>query len=146
MVLDSLTLKGNLKIQVFGEDGSLKDERNANNLIVKTGKNFLASRAINATSGVMSHMAVGSGTVAPTTSDTALGTEITRVTLTSSTTSANVITYTASYPAGVATGKITEAGILNAATAGTLLSRTVFSEVNKGANDSITITWNITIQ
>ena len=146
MVQDSLNLKGNLTIQLFGEDGSLKEEKNVNNLIVQVGKNFLASRALNATAAAMSHMAVGSGTVAPAASNTELGAEITRVPLTSSVTSANVITYTASFTKGVATGKITEAGILNAATAGIMLSRTVFSEVNKGPEDSITITWNITIQ
>ena len=43
------------------------------------------------------------------------------------------------------TGAITEAGILNAASAGTLLCRTVFSVINKGASDSMTVTWTITI-
>jgi len=46
---------------------------------------------------------------------------------------------------GTGSGAITEAGVLNAASSGTLLCRTVFSVVNKGASDSMTITWTITI-
>ena len=43
------------------------------------------------------------------------------------------------------TGAITEAGILNAGSGGTLLCRTVFSVVNKASSDSMTITWTVTI-
>ena len=43
------------------------------------------------------------------------------------------------------TGAITEAGIFNASSSGTMLCRTVFSVVNKGASDSMTITWTVTV-
>ena len=55
------------------------------------------------------------------------------------------MTYTATFPAGTGTGAVVEAGILNASSGGTLLCRTVFSVVNKGANDAMTITWQITV-
>ena len=45
--------------------------------------------------------------------------------------------------------KITQAGlgagIFTAVTSGTMLARTVFAVVNKGASDSMTISWDITI-
>ena len=44
-----------------------------------------------------------------------------------------------------ATGAVTEAGIFNAASGGTMLCRTVFSVVNKGADDSLSVTWTITL-
>ena len=47
--------------------------------------------------------------------------------------------------AGTGTGAITEAGILNASSSGTLLCRTVFSVVNKGSADAMTITWTVTV-
>lgn len=146
MFLDTLKLKGDLCIQLFDEQGFLKDERKIKNLVVQTGKDFIASRAMQNTADVMSHMAVGTNTIIPTSTDTELNVEIARVALTSMTVSANVITHVATFPAGTGTGALTEAGILNAATAGTLLARTVFAVVNKGTNDSITITWNITVQ
>jgi len=49
------------------------------------------------------------------------------------------------FGAGEGTGSITEAGIFNASSSGTLLCRTVFSVVNKGASDSMTITWTVTV-
>ena len=50
-----------------------------------------------------------------------------------------------SFIAVVSTGAITEAGIFNALTAGTMLCRTTFPVVNKAAGDSIVITWVVTI-
>jgi hypothetical protein len=77
--------------------------------------------------------------------DTALQSELGRVALTSATTAAAVTTYVASFPAGTATGAVTEAGVLNAASGGILLCRTVFAVVNKGVNDAMSITWAITV-
>jgi hypothetical protein len=74
-----------------------------------------------------------------------LGTEAGRVTLTSTTVSANEVEYVATFAAGTGTGAITEAGILNASSSGTLLCRTVFSVVNKGSADAMTITWTVTV-
>jgi hypothetical protein len=90
-------------------------------------------------------MAVGSGVVAAGAGDTTLGTELGRIGLTSNTASTNVVTHVATFGAGVGTGALTEAGILNASSGGTLLCRTVFSVVNKGASDSMTVTWTVTV-
>jgi hypothetical protein len=93
----------------------------------------------------MSHMAIGADNTAADVGDTALGSELGRVGLTSDTSSGAVVTYVATFPAGTGTGAVVEAGILNASSGGTLLCRTVFSVVNKGANDAMTITWQITV-
>ena len=96
-------------------------------------------------STIMSHMAVGTSTSSAAANNTTLGTEIARVGLTSTSVSGAVVTYVASFGAGTGTGAITEAGILNASSSGTLLCRTVFSVVNKGASDAMTITWTVTV-
>ena len=98
-----------------------------------------------ATATAMSHMANGKGATAAASGDSSLGTEASRQALTSTTVNNNAVSYVASFAAGSGTGAITEAGVLNAASGGTLLCRTVFSVVNKGASDSMTITWTITI-
>jgi hypothetical protein len=90
-------------------------------------------------------MAVGAGTTAANAADTALGSQLGIVTLSSGTATGAVATYVASFPAGTGTGAVTEAGVFNASTSGTLLCRTVFSVVNKGSLDAMTITWAITI-
>ena len=98
-----------------------------------------------ATATAMSHMAIGSGSTAAAAGNSALGSELGRVALTSTTVSGAVVTYVATFAAGTGTGAVTEAGILNASSSGDLLCRTVFSVVNKGASDSMTITWTVTV-
>jgi hypothetical protein len=90
-------------------------------------------------------MAIGAGVVSPNATDTTLGSELGRASLTSFTASTNTVTATATFNAGTGTGAVTEAGILNASSAGTLLCRTTFPVVNKAAGDSIAITWVVTV-
>jgi hypothetical protein len=138
---------GKLSIVLKDESGQIKDQRDLDNLVVTVGKNFIASRMTGTAANVMSHMAVGTGSTAAAAGDTTLTTEAARVALTTAggTASSNVVTYSATFPAGTGTAGLQEAGIFNASSAGTLLCHTVFSVVNKGANDSMTISWTITI-
>ena len=145
MFHEVLNLKGHLEIVLFGEDGIEKDRRSVDNLVTTAGKVFIASRMDGTSSGVMSHMAVGTGGTAANIADTALGSDSARVAEDSSTPSSATIVYVATFPAGTGTAALTEAGVLNASSGGTLLCRTVFSVINKGASDSLAITWTITI-
>lgn len=147
MVNDQVKLTGELHVVVTGQDGNVKEDITVPNLVVTTGKNFIASRMTGSASNVMSHMAIGSGTVDPVAGDVALGTELGRVALTTAggvATNATV-EYVGSFPAGTGTGAVTEAGIFNASSAGTMLCRTKFPVVNKDVNDSIAITWRVTV-
>lgn len=144
MIQETVKATGELNIKLFGPDGQLKSEKTVPNLVVTVGKTFIAARMVG-TPTAMSHMAIGSGTVDPVVGDTTLGTELARVALSSSTSALAVATYVASFGSGVGTGAVTEAGIFNASSAGTLLCRTEFAVVNKGATDSMSITWNITV-
>jgi hypothetical protein len=146
MLKDSLKLKGELNIVIKDKDGNVKDNRNEKNLIVNAGLAFICSRMTDADDAVMSHMAVGSGTNSPTAGDTDLQSILgNREPLDSTTHSANTVTYTSSFEAGEGTGAITEAGIFNASAVGTMLCRTTFPVVNKGVDDTMAITWTITL-
>lgn len=145
MINDNLTLKGRVAIVLRGKDGKVKQEQEIRNLVVDAGLDFIASRMGGTSSDIMSHMAIGSGTTAANAADTTLGTELGRVALTASTVTDNAIAYVATFGAGVGAGAVTEAGILNAASAGDMLCRTVFSVVNKAADDSLQITWTVTL-
>lgn len=148
MITETVSIKGNLNIQVIDKNNNIKQDVKVKNLVVATGKDHIAGRITSNVDPIMSHMAVGSANVNPTVSDTALLGEIARVALTSSTVTNNTISYSATYPAGTATGTIAEAGIFNnlSANTGTMLCRTRFNEVNKAVDDIIVITWNITIE
>jgi hypothetical protein len=137
-------LTGKVHVTLTNEHGEVIEQR-ATNLVVTTGKNFTASRMVGTASDIMSHMAVGSDNTAAAVGNTALGAELGRVSLTAGTASGNVVTYTATFGAGVGTGGIQEAGIFNASSGGTMLCRVVFAVVNKGANDTMAITWTVTV-
>jgi hypothetical protein len=138
--------KGILNIVLQDENGKIKQDVTVPNLVVDTGLAYIASRMKDTTETAMTHMAVGSGTTDPAAGDTALETQLgSRVGLTSTTVTANAIEYVATFGAGVGTGAITEAGIFNDSTSGTMLCRTEFDVINKGSADSMTITWTVTI-
>ena len=146
MIKDSLKLKGELTIVVTGADGKVKEKRHEDNLVVTTGLNYICSRMVDASATVMSHIGLGSGTTTPAAGDTDLQSILgTRQALSSSTAENNTVVYSVAFPAGVATGAVTEAGIFNALSSGTMLCRTTFPVVNKGADDTIAITWTITL-
>jgi hypothetical protein len=139
-----LKLKGELRVVLNKEDGTT-EQFDHTNLVVDTGLNFIVERMASADDSVMSHMAIGEDNTAAASADTTLGNEAGRVALTSTTVSTNTVTYVATFGAGTGTGAITEAGILNASSSGTLLCRTVFPVVNKQSGDSMTITWTVTV-
>lgn len=140
MLNDGLKLTGKLTI-------ALNDEivQEVPNLVVTAGKEYVASRIKDASATAMSHMAIGTGSTAAAASQTALGSESARTGLTSTTVSGADIVYVDTFAAGTGTGAITEAGIFNASSGGDMLCRTVFSVVNKGASDAMTITWTVTV-
>jgi len=142
---ENIKMKGRLTVSVIDPEGAVKESFETTNLVVTAGKNYIASRIVGTSSNIMSHMAIGTGTDTPAVGDTALTTEAGRVALSSGTASTNEVTYTATFPAGTGTGAITEAAVLNASSAGTMLCRTTFPVVNKAAGDSIAITWVVTV-
>jgi hypothetical protein len=145
MIQDDLKLKGRLDIVVTSEDGVVKQEESVENLVVTTGKNFVASRMAGTSSSVMSHMAIGTDSTAASAGDTSLGSESARVALTSTTVNNNDVVYVATFPAGTpsSAAAVTEAGIFNASSGGTMLCHTVFSVINKGTSDSLSVTWTV---
>lgn len=143
--IENIKATGRLDIQVFGPNGELKQKETVDNLVVTAGLGYIASRMKDATATAMSHMALGSGTASAAAGNSALGTELGRVALTSTTVTGSQVQYVATFGAGTATGAVTEAGIFNAASAGTMLCRTVFSVVNKDAGDTMSITWTVTL-
>ena len=144
-VNEQLKMKGHLQIELNGEL-----VRDIDNLVVTAGKTFVASSMLKTTSNspaAMTHMGVGTSTQDPAGTDTALISQVgSRKAFTTAADSTDaVVTYICAFAAGEGTGALTEAGIFNAASSGTMLCRTEFSVVNKGASDSMTITWTVTV-
>ena len=143
---DGLPVRGRVTLELYGPDGELKERQETDNLVVDAGEAHIADRLSSSPTGAaMGWMAIGTGAVAPAAANTALGAEIDRNTCTA-TDAANVVTYVGNWAAGDGTNSaITEAGIFNAASVGTMLARATFTAINKGASDTLAITWTVTI-
>lgn len=177
---ENTKLRGSVDLKLIGPDGEVKESRYIPNLVVQSGKTYIATRMLgpNGVAGLaadarstscltsaMSHMAIGTSTTAAATSDTSLLTEVafggdiaaySRASLTTSSYSTGIVTYVATFgtnnPQRTITSNttaITEAGIFNSsntqASGGTMLCRTTFNAVNKGNDDTLQITWTITV-
>ena len=146
MFNENLKLSGQLTIVLRDKDGNVKEERTEKNLVVTTGLNYISSRMKDATATAMTHMALGSGTTAAAAGQTDLVTLLgSREALDSTTVTANAVAYVSTFESGDGTGVVTEAGIFNASTSGTMLCRVVFSVVTKEPDDTMTVTWTITL-
>jgi len=147
--VEKLKMQGRLTIVLKDENGVVKDVREVKNLVVNTGLGHITTRMLGTTQGVMSHMALGSGATAANATDTTLGSQLGSRKVFDSVTQSGSSNETgvndAASISGKATGAVTEAGIFNASTSGVMLCRTVFAVVNKGASDTLQITWTVTL-
>lgn len=133
----------NVHIVLYDEFGAIKDERFIRNTVTTAGKNGAADQILaSPTLGKPTHMAIGTGTPAAT----LLGAEIDRNALTSKTRSGAVVTMVGDWAAGDGTGAITEAGLFDVVTANTvnMWCSQSFAVINKGASDTLSITWTLT--
>ena len=117
------------------------------NLIVNTGHKAYADQIGGTTTTPFTAMAYGTGAVAASASDTALGAEVARgaatVTNTTTTTTGDTEQWVKTFTAG-GSQAITEEGILNNNTSGgILLARQVFSAINMVNGDTIQFTHKI---
>ena len=146
---ETIKPQGRLRIVVTDEHGNVKEDIETPNVVTNAGLAYITG-IMTGTGSAMSHMAIGSDNTAAAATDTALGSELGRVSLTSDNQATTTVTndsieYVATFPAGTGTGSVVEAGILSASSGGTMLCRTVFSTVTKGASDSMTITWTVSL-
>jgi hypothetical protein len=141
-----IVIEGQAEVKHYGANGVLLGTRTVTNLIVNNGRYGICDQLLaSPTITKPTHMGIGTGTTAPALGDTALQTEVGTRQSASKSRSNNVLTLEATFAAGNGTGAITEAGVFNASTGGTLYSRITFSVINKGSNDSLTLTWTWTI-
>lgn len=137
-----ISVYANCDVVLRGPDGKIKDRRFIHNTVTTNGKYGVADQILlSPTLNKPTHMAIGTGTPAAN----ALGTELDRNALTSKTRSNAVVTFVADWAAGDGTGAITEAGVFDAATTGNMWMSSSFSVINKGAGDTLQITWTLTV-
>jgi hypothetical protein len=145
---ENIKLVGEIEIILKDKNGNVKETKKIKNLVVNAGKAQVAGLINGSVTGTFTYIAIGTGTTSPAASDTALGNEVTRASATVGRTTTNVTNDTATWSATFSFSSsyaITEAGIFNASTGGTLLARQTFSAVNVVSGDQLTINWKLTV-
>jgi hypothetical protein len=150
-IMKGLSIIGHGRATLRDENGLVKELREFDNVFTDAGDAHVADQMSSSPDeNAMSDMAVGTSTTTLTAGDTQLGSELNRQTLTSFTQGAGVddnkVVYVGDWAAGEGTGALAEAGIFNSHTAnsGTMLCAQTFSVINKGASDTLQITWTVT--
>ena len=145
---DSIGMKSQVYTVLFGPDGKIKDVREIKNTWTQVGDAHVADQLSDQGNAAVGWMAVGTTSGGKSTASTTLEAEAARVALDSTTQGAgaadNDVVYVGTFGAGVGTGALVEAGLFNAGAAGVMMCYTEWAVVNKGASDTLVVTWTAT--
>jgi hypothetical protein len=132
--------------------GYWSSTKKVRNLVTTVGKALAAGR-LNGSGApaAAGWIAVGTGVSAAAAGDTALGTETATSGLSRAAATASLVTTTTTNDTAqftntftvTGTVAVTESGVFNASSSGTLLCRQVFSAINVVNGDSLAITWKV---
>lgn len=141
-----LGLMESVHIVLRDADGNVKHEETVHNAVTANGKGLLAEQILAAPAASTKPTQCSVGTSSGTQTDTALGAEVasSKTAFTSKTRSGAVVTMVTDFAAGVGTGALNEAGIWDSEGTPVLVLRTSFSVINKGASDTLSVTWTLT--
>jgi hypothetical protein len=145
-------IRANFTFTTRNEDtGEIVSVKREHNLITSAGRGEIAKRLAGTqdTTLEITHGALGDDNTAPSSSNTTLGNETTRIATSSQTYSANIAYLSYFFPAGTGTGTYEEFGNFIDGTSspdtGTLFSHVLMSG-SKAANESLTIDVSYTIE
>ena len=146
---DTFSIKGKLHIELFDKDGKLKDERKTHNAVTADGLAGVMDQCLASPSlPKAAWMELGTGNEVTTKKlETVIANSRHAVSPATARTGA-VVTYLHTWAAGEATNAaITEAGLFDVVTADTANAwcYATFAAIAKGANDTLAITWTLTI-
>ena len=134
-------LKGEFEVFLYDKEGTLKEYRKVKNLTVNAGFSAVCDMMGSGNVEPFAYCAIGTGTTAPDATDTSLESEVARVQGGYTKVSNTVWKNEATFGAGTGTGAITESGLFNSSSSGTMLCRQTFAVINKGDNDTLVVTW-----
>lgn len=126
--------------------GEIIDEQFGWNQVQTAYKTHVADQLSDQGDSAISHMAIGTGT-GQGVGDNTLATELDRQALDNATPShaGAVVTYHRTFAAGEGTGTVTEAGVFNDPSAGTMGLYDDTLNFTKGASSSLELTWTMTV-
>ena len=157
---ESNNVMGHITLTVADADGNIIDYVQTDNLVVDVGIDTMGDLIFpdinlngNSTDSKFSWIGIGEGSTAAAAGNTGIETAISgcarvqdgTVTGVSTTSGEITVTVDGSFSGATCAGAVTEAVLMNDGTSGELLARQVFSTVNVGASDTLTVSWDITL-
>ncbi len=148
---EPIKLLGAIRMQMTDLKGNVLLEKSFNNLAVTQGRSWVLGQieSVNiVTSQTISYLAIGSSTVAPTTGDTALGSEVVRNaigTFVTSSLTQNPPNFSAlvSFATNQGNTTLAECGLFNSSSGGTMLAHATFSSFVKATSNILNLTYTI---
>jgi len=150
MTQEAIGMRGQFYFKLKASNGTVKDERVAQNVITLSGKGAVSSLVLKDIGGsAFDAIAIGLGNAAATNTQTALSTEYakvacvgTQVQVTSTNDTAQLVGSFA-FTGGAA---IVEAGVfdLTATATGVMLARQTFAALNATSGDTLAVTYKVT--
>jgi hypothetical protein len=151
---DEIKLKGELVMELRNVKTGKVRRYVYKNMVVTFGKNAVAQRfSGDSDAGKITWCAVGTGTVAPALADTGLQTELTRKLISVRSYTNNAALFQTFYTTAEAIGTLREAGLFGDAVgrtasvipgSGQLYCRVAINRT-KTANDTLTLSWTVTV-
>ena len=140
-------LAGKLNVKKLDKNSNIVEEFSTPNTMCNTGKAQVAGLVNGMVTDYFDYLAIGTGTTAAASTDTALVAEV--GTRGSATCSRQTTVYTndtarlvATFNFNAATA-ITEYGIFDISSSGTILARQVYGTMSMSSGDSLQVTWDV---
>ena len=148
---DTILMKGFIEAELRNCFDNSIVRREVHNVIVTAGRRFVLEQICSSkidTAVSITHMAIGEGTTAPATSQSALVTEYNRKaigTFTTTNLSSNPPSWRAEASWATNEGNTTlgEMGLFNSSSGGTMLGRATFSTINKSTSNTLSISYTV---
>lgn len=150
-IQDYIRMRGSIRMVLGDLDGNKLKEMNFENLLVTVGRSWVLGQleSVNmVTSQNISYLAIGSGTQAPTTGDTSLNNEVTRLSIGTFATTGltqNPPSWQAqvSFATNLANTTLAEVGLFNSSSGGTMLAHATFASFVKATSNTLNISYTI---
>lgn len=150
---ETITPEGRVKLTLKdAKTGKIKAVDYYKNMVVTAGKNSIADALrgnTDSNKGIITYCALGTGGTAPTESNINLDNELERKLVSVRSVSGNVALFETFFTASEAVGTLLEAGLFgddatDTADSGTLFCRVIINRT-KTANDTLTLSWSVTV-
>lgn len=148
---DVIKMRGSIRMTLGDMDEKILKEMLFENLLVTVGRAWVLGQleSINiVTSQTISYLAIGSGTNAPTTADTGLNNEVTRISIgtfltTGLTNSPPSWQAQVSFATNQANTTLAEVGLFNSSAGGTMLAHATYASFVKATSNTLNISYTI---